>query len=187
MRGVEPALELLARVRQALPPGYPVWLAGGIADAADVRAALDAGAEAVVAGTRFLLSEESRAHPEYKRRALAGRETVLTELFGAGWPASHRVLPNAATARWLGGDPRGPGWMRALHRATAPLARRLPDSLNARLAAAQRPGTPMLSPLPPADDAPLSLLESGPLYAGESVARIDRIAPAGELVVRLAG
>jgi hypothetical protein len=45
----------------------------------------------------------------------------------------------------------------------------------------------MLSPLPPADDAPLSLLECGPLYAGESVARIDRIAPAGELVARLAG
>ena len=66
-----------------------------------MRQALEAGAVAAVAGTRFLLSEESRAHPGYAQRLLQGRETILTELFGAGWPAPHRVLPNAATARWL--------------------------------------------------------------------------------------
>jgi hypothetical protein len=33
-----------------------------------VRQALDAGAVAAVMGTRFLLSEESRAHPDYKLR-----------------------------------------------------------------------------------------------------------------------
>ena len=37
---------------------------------------------------------ESHAHPEYKRRCLQARETVLTQLFGLGWPdAPHRVIP----------------------------------------------------------------------------------------------
>jgi nitronate monooxygenase len=105
VRGTEPALSLFARVREALPDGFPVLLAGGLADARDVRAALDAGAAmAAVLGTRFVLTPESRAHPAYKQRALEGSETILTELFGSGWPAAHRVLPNAATERWLRRD-----------------------------------------------------------------------------------
>ena len=64
---------------------------------------------AAVAGTRFLASDESGAHADYKRRLVDGRETVLTELFGMAWPrAPHRVLENDATRRWLKGDPRGP-------------------------------------------------------------------------------
>lgn len=96
VRGTVPALELLERARAALPPDYPLLLAGGIAEPADVRAALEAGATAAVAGTRFLLSEESRAHALYKERLLAADETLLTDLFGAAWPAPHRVVPNAA-------------------------------------------------------------------------------------------
>src|SRR3954462_13675949 len=72
VRGPQPALELLERTRAALPK-VPVWLAGGVAERADVEAALAAGADAVVVGTRFLLSEESDAHPEYKARLLAAR------------------------------------------------------------------------------------------------------------------
>ena len=45
---------------------------------------LGEGANAAVAGTRFLLSPESRAHPDYRRRLLDADETVLTELFGSG-------------------------------------------------------------------------------------------------------
>src|SRR3954451_25371433 len=62
VRGTTPALELLEQVRAALK--IPVLVAGGIIDAEGVREALDAGAVAAVAGTRFLLSEESHAHPE---------------------------------------------------------------------------------------------------------------------------
>ncbi|HET9198187.1 MAG TPA: nitronate monooxygenase, partial [Solirubrobacterales bacterium] len=102
VRGTVPALRLLEEVRAALPRDYPLWLAGGIAARDDTQAALEAGAEAAVAGTRFLLSEESRAHALYKERLLAARETLLTDLFGAGWPAPHRVVPNAATERFLG-------------------------------------------------------------------------------------
>src|SRR3954469_4139818 len=102
VRGRTPALQLLEEARRALPPEYPVLLAGGIAEREDVRLALDAGADAAVAGTRFLLSEESRAHALYKERLLEAEETPLTELFGAGWPAPHRVVPNAATEHFLG-------------------------------------------------------------------------------------
>jgi NAD(P)H-dependent flavin oxidoreductase YrpB (nitropropane dioxygenase family) len=143
VRGETPALELLERVRAVLPPDFPLLLAGGIAERGDVRLALDAGALAAVAGTRFLLSEESRAHPEYKRRLLAAEETILTELFGLGWPqAPHRVVPNAATER--GGEP--------------------------------------LPPLAATDDGPSELVDAGPLYAGRTVARVDEIRPAAEIV-----
>lgn len=182
VRGTVRALELLERARRELPDGYPLLLAGGIATAADVRQALDAGAVAAVAGTRFLLSEESRAHPFYRERLLAARETILTELFGAGWPAPHRVVANAATERWLGGDRRGPRANRALNRLLAPGTRYMPPRLQQRLIRAQRPGSRLLTPAGPTDDGPATLLDAGALYAGETVARIADVRPAAELV-----
>jgi nitronate monooxygenase len=61
VRGTMPLLDLIEQVQAAVR--IPVLAAGGIVDAAGVRAALDAGAAAAVIGTRFLASEESRAHP----------------------------------------------------------------------------------------------------------------------------
>lgn len=185
VRGTTPALDLLVQARAALPRDYPLLLAGGIADRDDVVRALEAGADAAVAGTRFLLSEESRAHPEYRRRLLEARDTILTELFGFGWPAPHRVVANAATEHWLDGDPRGPVLNRALNGLSAPAARFVPASIQARLARAQRPGGRLLSPPGPTDDGPANLLDAGPLYAGETVARIDDMRPAAEIVARL--
>jgi nitronate monooxygenase len=185
VRGKIPALELLEQVRAAVPQDYPVLLAGGIAEATDVKRALDAGAIAAVAGTRFLLSEESRAHPGYKERLLRADRTVLTELFGAGWPAPHRVVPNAATDRWLARDPRGPALNRALNAALAPGARYVPAAAQARMAAAQRPTSRLLGPAAATVDAPASLLDAGALYAGETVARIQDVRPAAELVAAL--
>src|SRR5437899_135883 len=138
VRGVVPALELLERVRAALPAGYPVLSAGGIATAADVRERLDAGAAAAVLGTRFLMSDESHAHRAYKERLLEARETVLTELFGSGWPSAHRVLWNEAAERWLRGDRRGPAWVRELNRAGAPLIARAHTRLQDALASRTR-------------------------------------------------
>ncbi|HWI96264.1 MAG TPA: nitronate monooxygenase [Solirubrobacterales bacterium] len=182
VRGTMPALELFERVAGTLPSGYPLLLAGGIATREDVVRALDAGAVAAVAGTRFLLAEESRAHPEYRRRLLAAEHTLLTELFGAGWPAPHRVIANAATERWLGGDPRGPRLNRALNRLLAPGVRYVPARLQGRMALAQTADSRLLTPLGPTDDGPANLLDAGALYAGETVARIDAVRPAAELV-----
>ena len=188
VRGSVPALDLLERLRAALPRGYPVLVAGGIADAVDVRATLGAGAEAVVAGTRFLLSDESRAHREYLRRLQEASETILTELFGGGWPAApHRVVPNAATERWLRGDPRGPTAVRLLNRISAPLAARLPMSVVSRAAALQRPGLPIFGPASPLVGGASRLVDASPLYAGTTVVRIRDVRPAAELTRELAG
>lgn len=185
VRGTTPALELLQRVRAALPADYPLLLAGGIAERGDVARALEAGAVAAVAGTRFLLSDESRAHPGYRQRLLDADETVLTELFGAGWPAPHRVVANAATAHWLGEDPRGPRLNRALNRLSGVGARHMPPSLQVRLARAQRPQGRLLTPIGATDDGFPTLVDAGPLYAGESVARIGDVRPARDIVVAL--
>jgi nitronate monooxygenase len=182
VRGTTPALQLLEEVRGALPPDYPLLLAGGIAEREDMRAALDAGAEAAVAGTRFLLSEESRAHALYKERLLTAEETILTELFGAGWPALHRVVPNAATERWS----KPPRLNRLLNHLLAPGARYAPPGLQLRMIRAQRPGSRLLSPAGPTDDAPETLIDAGALYAGKTVARIHEIHPAAKLVHDLA-
>jgi NAD(P)H-dependent flavin oxidoreductase YrpB (nitropropane dioxygenase family) len=152
---------------------------------------MEAGAEAVVCGTRFVMTDESSAHPGYKARLLEARETVLTELFGLGWPVPHRVVPNEAAARWLRAGTRPPFWLRAANRAATPLVAHGPVSsqfrLLGRLASTQRAGFPMLSPAAPVAGGPGTLLEAGPLYAGESVSRIDDIRPAGEVVRALAG
>ena len=182
VRGSTPGLDLLEQVRAALPGGYALLLAGGIAERGDVHRALDAGATAAVAGTRFLLSHESRAHPEYRRRLLDADETILTELFGVGWAAPHRVVRNAATERWLGADPRGPRLNRAFNRLSGAAARYMPAAVQGRIVRAQRPGSRLLTPLGPADDGPETLVDAGPLYAGETVARIDDIRPAAEIV-----
>jgi NAD(P)H-dependent flavin oxidoreductase YrpB (nitropropane dioxygenase family) len=188
VRGELPALELLARVRRVLPKDFPVFSAGGIAGRDDVRGALEAGADAAVLGTRFLMTDESRAHPAYKQRCMESRETLLTELFGSGWDrAPHRVLWNEAVEQWARRDPRGPRSVRALNAVTGRLLARTPQRLQALLVTRQRAGIPILSPSPPTDDGPRNLLDAGALYAGESVARIHDVRPADQVVRELAG
>lgn len=185
VRGTEPALPLLERALAALPRGYPVLSAGGIATADDVRERLDAGAVAAVLGTRFLMTDESSAHPAYKQRLVEARETVLTELFGLAWPAPHRVIWNEVTERWLTRDRRGPRWVRVANKLTAPLAARTPESLYPRLLSRQSVGVPLLSPQAVTQGMPSRLLDVTPLYAGETVARIHAIRPASEVVIEL--
>jgi NAD(P)H-dependent flavin oxidoreductase YrpB (nitropropane dioxygenase family) len=184
VRGSTPMLELLERVHAAVD--IPVLAAGGIVDADGIKTALDSGAAAAVIGTRFLLSNESHAHSDYKQRCLDARETILTELFGLGWPAApHRVIPNGATRRWLRGDPRGPRWIRTANRLSEPLAKRIPEAVQERAIEHQRPSQPFLGPQPPTDDGPTTLLDSGPLYAGMNVTRISEVRPAANLVEML--
>jgi len=76
--------------------------------------------------------------------------------------------------------------VRALHVATAPLLARVPLSKRDALARRQRAGGPLLGPLAAVQGGPSNLLDAGPLYAGESVARIHDLRPAAELVSELA-
>lgn len=186
VRGAVPALVLLERLRTSLPAGFPVLVAGGMADAGDVARALEAGAAAAVLGTRFVLSEEAGASLAYKQRLMESRETVLTHLFGVGWHAPHRVIWNEAAERWLDRDGREPRWLSAVQRATGPLLARLPLSASVKVARTQKATRPFFGPLPPSTDGPRNLLDAGALYAGESVARLHDIRPAAELVRELA-
>jgi NAD(P)H-dependent flavin oxidoreductase YrpB (nitropropane dioxygenase family) len=132
------------------------------------------------------MSEESCAHPEYKRRLLRADRTVLTDLFAFGWPARHRVIPNAATERWLRAEDRAPELIRLVHRVSAPLISRLPMGMANRMSAVQRVALPLFGPSAPIATSPDRMVEVAPLYAGETVARIDDIRPAAELVRELA-
>jgi len=159
-------LPLLAEVRRAV--SLPLLAAGGIADPASARAALAAGASAVVMGTRFVASEECDAHPRYKARLLAaeGRDTVLTELFDVGWRAPHRVLRNSTYELWQAAGRPPPG---------------------------ERPGEDqdVAEGVPRyAVNLPLSStggdVEAMAMYAGQGVGTIDAIQPAAAIVEHFA-
>ncbi|HEV3002486.1 MAG TPA: nitronate monooxygenase [Solirubrobacteraceae bacterium] len=183
LHGTERLAELLPRAIDAAR-GRPVLAAGGIASRAHVQAVLAAGAAAAVAGSRFLLTHESGAHPLYKRRALGAPRTIDTKLFGFGWPARHRVLPNAATERWAGRT----RLTSALTGATGPLGRLLPVEAAAnRLPALQRPWLPLYGPAAPLAGMPDRLVEVTPLYAGECVRDVRALVPAADAVRELAG
>ena len=74
----------------------PVIAAGGIADSRGLAAAFALGAHAVQMGSRFVLSEECIAHPNYKNLVLKAkdRSTVVTGR-SLGHPA--RVIANKLT------------------------------------------------------------------------------------------
>lgn len=96
----QPLLAILHRVLAAAG-ACPVIAAGGLGEGdQDI---LDIGAAGLMFGTRFVASEESRAHPEYKRRLVEahGDETVLTVCFDGGWQgAMHGVLRNSTLNAW---------------------------------------------------------------------------------------
>jgi NAD(P)H-dependent flavin oxidoreductase YrpB (nitropropane dioxygenase family) len=183
--GRAPALAFLPVARR-VASGRPVFVAGGIADSRDTAAALAAGASGVVAGTRFLLTDESRAHPAYRQRVLEAKDTVETTLFGFGWPARHRVVANAATRRWLRTDGSVRRLATAINAPSARLGRFVPDAVAARLPTLQRARLPVLSPAPPLAGMPDDTVEHTPLYAGDTALRIDRVVPAAEAVAMLA-
>lgn len=178
--GVEPALEALARILQ-FAQNKPVLLAGGIADAEDVRRALDAGAQAAVAGTRFLLTHESGAHPGYKQAVLTADRTLETQLFGMGWPMRHRVVPNAATDRWCHPHKLVSPPLKLVQRLSTPMAR-LPMSLAEATIRTQRAGLPIYGPSPPTSGTADALVDASALYAGDTALRIHEVVSATEAV-----
>ncbi|NMJ42645.1 nitronate monooxygenase [Roseomonas sp. JC162] len=104
-----PLTTLLPLVVEACPD-IPVVAAGGIADGRGLAAAMTYGAEGVMMGTRFYVTEEADIDPRAKARAVAAGpgETVRSIVFDIArknvWPAPYtgRVLRNATTERWLG-------------------------------------------------------------------------------------
>ena len=91
----------------------PVVAAGGMATGKDIYKYLQAGAAAVVLGTRFVATEESAAHPLYKQeivRTQSGSDTVLTVCLNKVWPnATHRILRSNVTFQMWESEGRPPG------------------------------------------------------------------------------
>jgi nitronate monooxygenase len=93
-----------------------VLAAGGIVDADDVRAVLDAGATAAVAGTRFLRSDECRAHTATRppragldpRRQAGHGAARAAAAGGAAGPRDDAPATGAAVPRPAAADRRGP-------------------------------------------------------------------------------
>lgn len=182
--GDRPLATALVEVLEVVD-NVPIFAAGGVADSADVQRLLAQGATAAVAGTRFLLTEESAAHVDYKQRVIDADRTLVTLLFGVGWPLRHRVVPNAATDRWCADTDLGTALVRGLGRLSAPMGRRLPLGALGPISAMQRAGVPLFSPALPLAGMPRESVDRLALYAGETLHRIDDIVPAAEAVAQL--
>jgi NAD(P)H-dependent flavin oxidoreductase YrpB (nitropropane dioxygenase family) len=171
VQGKTPLLDLLREMRGVLE--LPIVAAGGIADVASARAALEAGADAVACGTAFLVAHEADVHPTYLDRLLhaAATDTVVTTVFDVGWPdAPHRVIRNDTFVSWdsAGRPPRG-----------------------ARIGEGELVATRNGSPIVRYSDAqPTSStvgeIDAMALYAGTSVGHVHQRASAREITEALA-
>ncbi len=84
----------------------PVIAAGGIADARGLVAAFALGAEGIQMGTRFILSRECHAHPNYKKVVAQAkdRDTVATG-YSTGHPV--RVIMNKLAKQYIEAEKKG--------------------------------------------------------------------------------
>ena len=159
-----------ALLEELLPLGLPIVCAGGIGNEDDFARVLRMGYAGAQLGTRFIATPECRASEAYKRGIVAAgeRDIVLTErLTGVpvaviDTPSVRRLGTKAGPlARWMLRGRRTKHWMRTIY------ALRSLWALKRGLLR----------------DSP----ERDYWQAGKSVAGIDRIEPAGEIVRRFAG
>ena len=176
VRGVVTTFALIPEVRDAIGD-LPMLAAGGIADGRGLAAAIALGADGAVFGTRFLASRESAAHPAFKQALIAAHasDTVHTKLFDIGWPdAAHRVLRTPLVDAW--------------ERAGRPESGKRPGEgeSNVRLKRTDL-DIPLVkySVMTPSDymEGDINGLA---FYAGQSVSYVHEIAPAAEIVRRIA-
>src|SRR5215469_4596946 len=159
--GWQTTMTLVPMVVDAVAP-LPVLAAGGIADGRGLAAALALGADGVLLGTRFLASRESPLHPNFKQAILEsdGHDTLLSEIPDL---AAGRVWPGAMSrSRRNGFIARWAGREWALRQRQA-------EALASVQAARKRGDI---------DEAPLSM--------GQDAGLIHDIAPAAEIVSRIA-
>jgi nitronate monooxygenase len=147
--------------------GVPVVCAGGIGDEEDFVNALRLGYAAVQMGTRFIAATECNAHPDYKRAILEADESdiVLTERM-TGVPVSVIRTPYideigtkaGPVARWMLRGRKTKHWMRMIYSLQSiwKLKRSAVRAFSYR----------------------------DYLQAGKSVAGIEKVEPAGEIVRR---
>jgi nitronate monooxygenase len=163
IRGHSALLPLLESVLGRLD--LPVLAAGGVGDGRAFAAVLSMGAAGVRAGTRFVATHESGAHPAYKQAvtAAAAGSTQITGDFP--------VCPLCATV------PRA----RVL-RSCIDALRDLPgDTVGETVMGGQRITLPKGHGLPPGAAA-TGHVSAMAMYAGESAAAIRAVEPAAQVI-----
>ncbi len=167
-----PLWELLPSI-VAEARGVPVVAAGGIGDGAGIAKALALGAAGAMLGTRFVATQESRAHPLYKQSLIEARaaDSALTLCFDGEWPqAAHRVVRNATLDNW--------------EAAGSPIAGQRPG--EGETVAYTKDGRSIGRYHYAAPHAEMTgNILAMCLYAGTSCGSVQDIPPAAELVVRL--
>ena len=165
LRGQLSLLPLLEAVLDAV--SVPVLAAGGIGTARGIAAVLQAGAVGVRMGTRFIAAEESNAHPEYVEALIStgAEDTVLTTRFEVDCPmcpATHRVIRSALE-----------------------LAEHLPDRPIGEIeVSGSHYQIQRFFGFPPTRQM-TGKIAAMACYAGQSVAAIHKVQPAGEIVAQL--
>lgn len=171
--GQEGLLPLLPRVVDLVSDStIPVIGAGGIVDGRGYAAALALGADGVCLGTRFTATEESFAHPLYKKKLIEMNCTDYTNVFGrARWPgAPQRVLKTPFYVEWKNLPDHeteetqpiiGQSIIHGVHEDVRRFAGTVPNATTT------------------------GDINSMAMYAGQGVGLITEIIPAGEVVKRL--
>lgn len=160
--GGHPGTELVGTVVQAALAArdltVPLVVGGGIATGAQLVAALALGADGVLMGTRFLVAEEVPAHPAYKERLVAARETDTT-LIMQSLRNTVRALRTEATARIQAVEAERPGDLAAL--------------------------MPLISGTVGRRAYETGDIHNGALSVGQSVVFCDRVEPLASIVARI--
>jgi len=166
MHGDQPLLPLLNQVLDTVR--VPVLAAGGLSTARDLAAVLAMGAAGARMGTRFVATEESGAHPMYKRAIVEANadETVLSTDFSVLWP-------------------NGPQPSRVLRRAITAATALDHDTAGEVMVGGERVAVPKFAVFPPTTNT-TGDIDAFAMYAGTSVGAIASIDPAADLVEALA-
>lgn len=171
--GQEGLIALLPQVIDLLDGrDIPVVAAGGIVDERGYVAALALGAHGICLGTRFVATDESYAHPIYKRKLVEIDDTEYTNVFGrARWPgAPQRVLRTPFFEKWKSlSDHENETYQPVIGHSTIHCVEKDIHRFAGTVPNKNATGD----------------IESMAMYGGQGVGLIKEILPAGEVVKRL--
>ena len=156
----------------------PVVASGGIADGRGLAAALALGAQGVSLGTRFVASDEAWIPDEYKRRVVEAEPRTPSTATSSTSASRRRRTGCCATGSWPSGRPR----VRPNRASASARTSRSASSRRPTASAREIPRYASMMAVPGFEGN----LELVPLWAGESVGLVRDVAPAGELVRRIA-
>jgi enoyl-[acyl-carrier protein] reductase II len=177
--------ELVPLVRKALPKDVLVLGSGGIADGRTLANALSEGADGAWVGTRFAVSEESFAHPEYMQRVIAVKdgwnETTTTSIFGPEFPHAYtRSIVNRVLKEWEGREDQIP--MPPPPEPVVGTARLMPWTVKGGIPYAM----PKFSVIIPTRGSQGDFDEMCLLAGAESAQLVKSVEPAGKIVAEMA-